>query len=39
MFEDTKWVIGSHKSIERQYNGQNKKDKQWSTNITQKTED
>ena len=29
-FEDTEWVTGSRKSNDRQYNGQMKKDKQWS---------
>ena len=29
--EDTKEVIRSHKSENRQYNSQEKKDKQWST--------
>ena len=42
MFEDTKGVIRSRKSKERQYNGQKKKDKRTKNNIqntTQKTKD
>jgi hypothetical protein len=38
-FEDTKGVIRSRKSKDRQHNGQKKKDKQRSTNITHITKD
>ena len=42
MFEDTKRVIRSHKSKDRQYNGQMKKYKRTNNdlqNITKKTKD
>ena len=41
-FEDTKGVIRSHKSKDRQYNGRKKNDKRTNNdlqNITQKTKD
>jgi hypothetical protein len=38
-FEDTKWVIRTVKSKDRQHNGQNKKDKQRYTRHTHKTKD
>ena len=42
MSEDTKWVVRSHKSKVRKYNGQNKKDSReihLAKNTTQKTKD
>ena len=36
-FENTKGIIRSRKSQDRQYNGQKKKDKQLSTKTKQKT--
>jgi hypothetical protein len=38
-FEDTKWVIRTVKSKDRQHNGQKKKDKQRYTRHTHKTKD